>query len=108
MGAPIDTVYFALSHETRREIHLELLRRGELSVGALAERYPVSLNAISKHIKVLEKAGLVTKSKRGRETLCRGELAPIERVREHLEGYRAFWTSRLDALAKHLEGETNE
>lgn len=79
-----------------------LLAEGETNVGALSERFPISLNGVSKHIKVLERAGLVERTVRGREHRIRLNAEPLSEAAMWLDHYRVFWSARLDALEKHL------
>ncbi len=96
----IDTVFHALSDATRRQM-LQQLATGERTVGQLADPYSMSLAAASKHIKVLENAGLVRREIRGRTHLCRLDPGPLASAHEWLSFYERFWTGRLDAL-EHL------
>jgi DNA-binding transcriptional ArsR family regulator len=89
--------YGAIADPTRRAI-LGLLARGEVNVGSLADQFPISLNGVSKHVKVLERAGLVERSVRGREHWLRLQAEPLREAARWLAHYRAFWDSRLDAL----------
>jgi DNA-binding transcriptional ArsR family regulator len=93
----IDDVFHALSHETRRDM-VARLARGELTVGQLAEPLTMSLAAASKHVKVLERAGLVHRAIDGRRHLCRLEPGPLASAYAWLRFYRRFWDQRLDAL----------
>jgi DNA-binding transcriptional ArsR family regulator len=93
----LDQVYGAIADPTRRAI-LGLLSRGEVNVGSLADQFPISLNGVSKHVKVLERAGLVERSVRGREHWLRLQPEPLREAARWLDHYRAFWDSRLDAL----------
>jgi DNA-binding transcriptional ArsR family regulator len=97
----LDSVFEALADATRRSI-LDRLREGPLTVTGLAEPYEMSLNAVSKHLKKLESAGLIRREIRGREHFCRLEAARFEAAMDWMEHYRKFWTVRLDALEKHL------
>ena len=97
----LDSVYAAIADPTRRAI-LAALARGDLTVGALAERFPISLNGVSKHVKVLERAGLLTRRVEGREHWVRIRPAPLQRAAAWLEDYRMFWEARLDALEAML------
>ncbi|MBO0142890.1 helix-turn-helix transcriptional regulator [Agrobacterium sp. Ap1] len=96
----IDIVFHALSDATRRHM-LRELTRGERTVGQLAEPHAMSLAAASKHIKVLEGAGLVRREIQGRTHLCRLDPGPLATAHEWLSFYEHFWTTRLDAL-EHL------
>lgn len=100
--ADLDAIFQALAHPIRRAI-LEQVADGPESVGELAEPHDVSLAAVSKHLHVLEDAGLVEIEKDGR--VRRGHLnaAPLSAAFGWLTRYRVFWEDRLDALADHLE-----
>jgi DNA-binding transcriptional ArsR family regulator len=97
----LDQVYGALADPTRREI-LGILADGETNVGSLAERFPISLNGVSKHVKVLERAGLVERTVQGREHRLRLNAEPLREASQWLEHYRAFWETRLTALEEFL------
>jgi DNA-binding transcriptional ArsR family regulator len=98
----VDTVFHALSDATRRHM-LRELAQGERTVGQLAEPHAMSLAAASKHIKVLESAGLVQREIRGRTHLCRLDPGPLATAHEWLSFYEHFWTGRLDALERLLK-----
>ena len=98
----MDRVFDALGDPTRRAI-LNSLRSGPATVSQLAEPFPVSLNAISKHLMVLERAGLIRREVRGREHHCRLEAARLRQAQSWLERYSGFWETRLDALERHIE-----
>jgi DNA-binding transcriptional ArsR family regulator len=100
--AVLDQVYAAIADPTRRAI-LGVLAGGEVKVGALADRFPISFNGVSKHVKVLERAGLVTRRVRGREHWLRLKPAPLREAARWLEHYRGFWEARLDALEALLK-----
>ena len=100
----LDTVFHALGDATRRAM-LGELASGTRSVGELAEPFAMSLAAASKHIKVLEKAGLVRRDGRGRTHLCSLEPAPLMRADQWIGLYRRFWTDRLDTLERLLRAE---
>ena len=93
----LDLVFRALADPTRRAI-LARLAEGEATVGSLSEPFPISLAAVSKHLGVLERAGLVTREARGRERVCRMNPAALEDARAWLEFHERFWRERLDAL----------
>src|ERR671936_848253 len=97
----LDRVYGAIADPTRRAI-LGVLARGEVTVGGLADRFPISLNGVSKHVKVLERAGLVERTVRGREHRLRLRAGPLREAARWLEHYRTFWEERLDALEAFL------
>jgi len=100
----LDAVFTALANPTRREIVVRLAA-GDASVSELAEPFGVSLPAIAKHLRVLERAGLVDQHKRGRVRHCRLRAAPMHLAEEWLASYRAFWETRLDSLAAHFESK---
>ncbi len=97
----LSTTFSALADPTRRAI-LARLSRGEATVNELAEPFPVSLQAVSKHLKVLERAGLITRTRSAQWRPCRLAPAPLEEVTEWLERYRLFWESSFDRLEDHL------
>ncbi|CAN5707944.1 metalloregulator ArsR/SmtB family transcription factor [soil metagenome] len=97
MPERLDAVFHALADPTRRAM-LRSLADEEKSVGELAAPFEMSLAAASKHIKALEKAGLVGRTVRGRTHLCRLEPAPMAGAHDWLAFYQRFWTSRLDVL----------
>ena len=97
----LSTVFAALADPTRREI-LARLTDGEASVTKLAEPHAMSLPAISKHLKVLEHAGLITRSRSAQWRPCRLEAAPLREATSWLEGYRRFWDESWNRLDEHL------
>ena len=97
----LDQVYAAIADPTRRAI-LGVLAEGEANVGSLAERFPISLNGVSKHVKVLERAGLVERTVQGREHRLRLNAEPLRDAAAWLEHYRTFWGVRLEALESFL------
>lgn len=103
-SAPLDAAFHALADPTRRAI-LERLRDGEASVGELAAPFEVSLPAVSRHLRVLEEAGLVARRRQGRRHLLRLEPAPLQEAEAWLARTRRFWERRLDALETLLEEE---
>ncbi len=97
----LDQVYDAIANPTRRAI-LRILAEGEVNVGSLAERFPISLNGVSKHVKVLERAGLVERTVQGREHRLRLNAEPLREASMWLEHYRTFWDTHLAALEAFL------
>ena len=97
----LNQVYGAIADPTRRAI-LKILAEGEINVGTLAERFPISLNGVSKHVKVLERAGLVERTVQGREHRLRLNAEPLREASMWLEHYRTFWETRLAALEAFL------
>lgn len=97
----LDDIFRALSDATRREM-LRRLTEGERSVGDLAAPFEMSLAGASKHIRVLENAGLLERRVEGRTHYCRLSPRPLAEIREWLEFYERFWNRRLDALERAL------
>jgi DNA-binding transcriptional ArsR family regulator len=97
----LDYTMLALADPTRRAI-LEQLRRGEARVTDLAQPFRMSLNSVSKHIRVLERAKLVRRRRSGREHLLSFNGAPLDDAAGWIEQQRAFWNARLDALERAL------
>ena len=98
-----DRLFFALSDATRRDIVAKTLDR-ERSVSELGRLYPISLTAVQKHVEVLVDAGLVSKHRKGREQLVRGEVDQVRRAHELLNELEAVWRTRLE----RFEGVLNE
>ena len=96
-----DRVFHALADGTRRDIVMRTLD-GEHSVSALARRYPMSFAAVQKHVAVLEVAGLVTKQRKGREQLVRGNVDTVRRATQLLDRYETAWRSRIDRMGEIL------
>lgn len=97
----VDELFGALADATRRDI-LRRSVRGEASVSRLAEAYPMSFAAVQKHVAVLERAGLVTKERRGRERLVRTDGDALRRAREALDQLEAAWRGRVDRMSQML------
>jgi DNA-binding transcriptional ArsR family regulator len=98
---PLDVVFAAPADPTRRAIVVRLAG-GEASVSELAQPFDVSLPAVTKHLAVLERAGLLQHHKQGRVRRCRLVAAPMRAADEWLSSYRVFWEQRLDSLADHV------
>ena len=99
--ARLDQVFSALGDPTRRAI-LQALAQRPATITEIAKPFPVSLNAISKHVMVLEQAGLVRREIKGREHHCRIDPRPLREANGWLERYRQFWDMRLDALELYV------
>jgi DNA-binding transcriptional ArsR family regulator len=97
----LNATFGALSDPTRRAI-VERLTRGDASVGELAEPFDISLPAISKHLTVLEQAGLVVRIKEGRTRRCRLLEDPMREALEWIARYGSFWEGQLDSLERLL------
>jgi len=100
----MNSVFHALGDATRRKM-LRDLASGERTVSELAEPFAMSLAAASKHIRVLEHAGLIRREVRGRTHICRLDPGPLASAHEWLGYYERFWTSRLDELERLLRDE---
>ncbi|MBK8082735.1 MAG: winged helix-turn-helix transcriptional regulator [Devosia sp.] len=98
----LSSTFSALADPTRRGI-LARLARGEATVGELAEPYDMSLAAVSKHLKVLESAGLISRGREAQWRPCRLEAAPLRDISDWIETYRRFWDESLDRLEDYLE-----
>src|SRR5437764_14761692 len=99
---PLSTTLAALADPTRRAI-LARLASGEATVGELAEPFPMSLPGISKHLKVLERAGLIARGRTAQWRPCRLEAAALKEVADWVEHYRGFWEESLDRLDQYLK-----
>ena len=99
--ARLDAVFHALADPTRRAM-LRQLADGERNIGELAAPFRMSLAGASKHVRVLEGAGLVRRKVQGRTHICRIEAAPLAAADEWLRFYQQFWSARLDALEREL------
>jgi DNA-binding transcriptional ArsR family regulator len=104
-GGTLDLIYRALAHPTRRDM-MELLRLESLRVTELAAPFDVSLEAASKHIRMLETAGLVARSIQGRDHFLSLDAEPLLPAAEWIERYRSFWEERLRALESYLRERT--
>ncbi len=101
MADRLSTTFAALSDPTRRAI-LARLASGEVSVKELAEPFEMSLPAVSKHLKVLERAGLIARGREAQWRPCRLEAGPLKNVSDWLEHYRRFWEESFDRLDEYL------
>jgi DNA-binding transcriptional ArsR family regulator len=97
----IDDLFHALADPTRRDI-IRRAAAGEPSVSRLAQAYPMSFAAVQKHVAVLERAGLVTKERRGREQLVRTDAGAVGRARRALDELEATWRGRVDRMSDLL------
>jgi DNA-binding transcriptional ArsR family regulator len=98
----LDIAFQALADNTRRAI-LSRLAQGDARVSELAEPFDMSLPAVSKHLKVLENAGLISRHKQGRIRRCHLEAGAFQQLTEWLDFYQRFWDTRLDKLSQLLE-----
>ena len=100
-SAELDRIFSALADSTRRAI-LQALTHRPATINEIARPFPVSLNAVSKHLMVLERAGLLRREIRGREHYCSIEPRPLREAEEWLEHYRQFWEQLMDALEGYV------
>lgn len=98
---PLSSTLSALADPTRRSI-LARLARGDSTVSELAEPYDMSLAAVSKHLKVLENAGLISRSREAQWRRCHLEAKPLRAVAAWVDGYERFWTRNSDSLDAYL------
>jgi len=98
----LDAVFAALADSTRRGI-LESLSDGDLPVSELAAPHDMSLPGFMKHLRVLEDAGLIQRTKEGRVVSCELSAAPMKAAAAWISRYEKFWTARLDSLARYLK-----
>jgi DNA-binding transcriptional ArsR family regulator len=103
-ASPLDDVFRALADPTRRAM-LRSLVSGQRNIGELAAPFRMSFAAASKHVRVLERAGLVRRRVEGRSHICRIEPAPLQAADAWLRFYEGFWTEKLDALEAALKAD---
>jgi len=101
MNDPLSSTFAALADPTRRAI-LARLALGETSVTELAKPFEMSMPAVSKHLKVLERAGLIARSREAQSRPCRLEPGPLKEAAGWIEAYRQFWEASLDRLEDYL------
>ena len=106
-SSELDATFGALADATRRGI-LERLAGGDSSVTKLAEPFKISLPAISKHLRVLERAGLLSQEKDGRVRRCRLDAGPMKEASDWISQYQLFWKQQLDSLASYLDQLQND
>ncbi len=97
-------VFQAIADPTRREI-INLLSQQSLNLNAVADNFPISRPAVSKHIKILTECGLIMITQQGRERYCRANLNKLSEVSDWVDQYRKFWNIKLDALEKFLDSQ---
>ncbi len=98
----LDAVFFALSDRTRRSI-VTRLAKGPATIGEIAEPLPMTVPAVSKHLRVLERAGLVRRERDGWYQRCHVDTEPMDDAAAFIAKYRPFWTATLEQLAAHVE-----
>jgi DNA-binding transcriptional ArsR family regulator len=102
-AAQLDRTFAALADPTRRAI-LKRLASGDATVSELAEPFPVSVQAVSKHLKVLEGAGLITRGRTAQLRPSRLQGAPLKEAADWIEGYRRFWELSFEQMERRLHG----
>ena len=107
MATDLTSTFAALADPTRRAI-LARLASGEVSVTELARPFDMTMPAVSKHLKVLQRAGLITQGRKAQQRPCRLEASRLKEVAEWLEGYRSFWDESFDRLDDYLREITHE
>jgi DNA-binding transcriptional ArsR family regulator len=100
----LDATFFALSDRTRRAL-LARLAHGPMRVTDLAAPFDMSLPAVSKHLRVLEQAGLIVRAIDGRVHTCSLRAVPLEKIEKWIEKTRGFWEGTLDSLARYVESD---
>ncbi len=103
----LDAVFTALAHPDRRALIERMASGGEQRVTELAEGFDVSLNQVSKHLKILERAGILVRRREGREHRCSVDLRALMGARSWLEAYEALWRDSLAGLERYLDGMGN-
>src|SRR5262245_43876628 len=97
----LNHVFGAVAEPTRRPLRSRLGRR-PARITDIAKDFPISLNSVSKHLRILERAGLVRREVRGREHVCTLNAQPLREAAGWMEEVRSFWEARLDALERHI------
>jgi DNA-binding transcriptional ArsR family regulator len=106
VGARMGHVFGAIADPTRRDI-LDLLSRQDLAAGELAERFPISRPAISRHLRILRQAGLVRETRRAQSRIYSFNPQPLNEVAQWVTRTRTFWGARLHDLKRHVEEESS-
>ena len=101
----LDTALSALSHSSRRAIIARLSSEGPARVTEIAEPFEMSLNAVSKHLKVLEQAGLIHRTRVGRDHVITFDPTPLKEVARWIHAYEKFWTRHLDRLEDYFDNK---
>lgn len=104
----LDTALSALSHSSRRAILARLSSEGPARVTEIAEPFDMSLNAVSKHLKVLEHAGLIRRTRVGRDHVIAFDPHPLREVARWIHAYEKFWSRHLDRLEEYFEDKNGE
>ncbi|MEM9410972.1 MAG: metalloregulator ArsR/SmtB family transcription factor [Planctomycetota bacterium] len=104
----LDLIFGALADNTRREILLQLSKEGEANVSRLSRPHRMSQPAISKHLKVLERAGLIERQKRGREQIVRVKIKQASQAADWIAYYTKFWSDQFDAVDAYIKEAKTE
>ena len=107
-NAALDATFQALADPTRRAILAKLAKAPDTPVGELASPFRMSLPAVSKHLRVLESAGLLARRREGRVHHCRFVPGPMRTAADWIAHYQEFWEKRLDALQRYLENSSDD
>lgn len=106
MSSKINQIFKAIADPTRREIFHVLVAAGAaLSINQVSEHFDMSRQGVTKHIKLLEEAGMVQVESKGRERFCFADPGPLKEVQGWLDVYDKFWDEKLDLLSKHLDNK---
>ncbi len=103
----LDQIFLALAHPTRRQLLERMADQGEARVTELAGGFDVSLNQVSKHLKILERAGLMRRRQEGREHYCSADLRAVLNARSWIDAYATFWRASLRGLETFLDEEAD-
>ncbi len=104
MSNRLNNIFKSIADPTRREIfHLLIVASTALSITQIADHFDISRQGITKHLKVLQKAGLLEISSKGRERYCLANAGPLKEIRDWVMFYEQFWDDKLDKLNKYLE-----
>ncbi|MCI5056660.1 MAG: helix-turn-helix domain-containing protein [Flavobacteriales bacterium] len=108
MSKSIDAIFKAIADPTRREIfHVLVLASAALPLTSISEKFDISRQGVTKHIKLLEHAGLVEIKKKGREQLCYANPLPLSQVTDWVAYYNNFWDNKLNALEDFLDNKSS-
>ena len=104
---PLNDVFASLSDPTRRDI-LKRIEKKSMNIGQIAQHYSISFTAVAKHVDVLARAHMVSKTRRGKEQVIALNPAPLAAASHYIEQYREMWEQRLDSLDRYLKAQAPE
>ena len=105
MAGDIDKLFKAVADPTRREIfHVLVVASAALSINQISDHFDMSRQGVTKHIKLLEEAGLISINAQGRERFCKALPENLRHIKDWAAYYEQFWDDKLDALGRHLQG----